>query len=514
MKKITLQVRLAILMLVLLLIPIIFINYIFHISKEVFVSRTVITGIDNLIVQLKGLGETKDLSDKEIDTVAEIASGTDLKAEEAKKLSKEEKRKKELEKAKLALEVKIQNAGILDDFINANKNKLSKLDKGLKRLEIFSHLVYFLSFIFVPVGVLLLWIAMNQMSAPVKDVVERLKNFQNEKLDASESDMLECAIQFDSFLQTAKTILGETYSIATELSRKLEPLTSMNVFSDENVSIFFTDVQEISRSSNYIANTLEATTSSIQDASASAQTIADRSQEAAQDSTEAASIATEGRNAVSETIETMEQIKDEVLGLEDVIDDLNSAGKQISEIVNTITNIAYQTNLLALNAAIEAARAGEHGQGFNVVAGEVGKLAEESGEAAEDIGKKIKEMLKKTGKAVGAINRGAEKVIDGVNIANVAGNNLDSIVTSVANVNKMIQEISEASSEQSDNIDSLRGSIESISGATKIMSDGTKRVADTVNEQLTHIRQYMMVTKDLLTLTQMMSEMLDKFNLG
>ena len=367
---------------------------------------------------------------------------------------------------------------------------------------------------FVPIVLVFLWFFMNQVSMPIKDVIDRLKSFQNESAEGAQNDMLECAIQFDTFLSTARTLLQESYSIAQEIGRKLEPLTAMPVFSDENVKQFFTDVQEISRSSNYIANTLESTTLHIQEVSASAQTIADRSHEAATDSAETAAIAGEGKNAVSETIDTMESIKDEVLGLEDVIENLNSAGKQIGEIVNTITNIAYQTNLLALNAAIEAARAGEHGQGFTVVAGEVRKLAEESGEAAEDIGKKIKEMLLKTGKAVETINRGAAKVIEGVNIANVAGNNLDKIVSSVLNVNKMIQDISAASTEQSQNIDSLRGSIESISGATKITSEGTRRVAFAVNEQLSHIRQYMNVTKELLTLVQMMGDMLDKFNLN
>ena len=432
-------------------------------------------------------------------------------------VSREELLKKAKEKAvadaETLIELKSIEAEALGDFVKQNYEKIKKLNSSLTSLDNYETLFWYFSIIYmIFVGVVIAIFLTNE-AAPFKNISEHLKNFQNEKEDVP-GDIVECALKFDGFLTTAKTLLQESYSISQEIGKKLEPLTVMSVFSDENVKQFFTDVQEISRSSNYIANTLDSTTAHIQEVSASAQTIADRSHEAATDSAETAAIAGEGKNAVSETIDTMESIKDEVLGLEDVIENLNSASLQIGEIVNTITNIAYQTNLLALNAAIEAARAGEHGQGFTVVAGEVKKLAEESGEAAEDISKKIKEMLKKTGKAVETINRGATKVIEGVNIANLAGNNLDKIVNSVSNVNKMIQDISNASTEQSQNIDSLRGSIESITGATKITSEGTKRVASAVNEQLAHIRQYISVTKELLTLVQMMGDMLDKFNLN
>uniref|UniRef100_UPI000678F5E6 methyl-accepting chemotaxis protein n=1 Tax=Methylobacterium sp. B34 TaxID=95563 RepID=UPI000678F5E6 len=76
--------------------------------------------------------------------------------------------------------------------------------------------------------------------------------------------------------------------------------------------------------------------------------------------------------------------------------------RRIGRITEAITQIAVKTNILSVNASIEAARAGEQGKGFEVVAEEVGKLADNAVESARQIAEIIEAAaaLAEEGKAV------------------------------------------------------------------------------------------------------------------
>jgi methyl-accepting chemotaxis protein len=171
-----------------------------------------------------------------------------------------------------------------------------------------------------------------------------------------------------------------------------------------------------------------------------------------------------GGRAVLASLGGMQRIRSETQGLSKKIKSLADRSLEISEIVNTIEEIASQTHLLALNAAIEAAGAGEAGQRFAVVAEEVRKLSERSGRAAKDIGGLIKGIQSETQEAVVAMEEGTREVETGYKVTVQAGERLTEIGRISQTSAQLAGEISRSAQTQVRDVEHAAVSIQAIAG--------------------------------------------------
>ncbi|WP_226475030.1 methyl-accepting chemotaxis protein [Pseudomonas sp. MWU16-30323] len=155
-----------------------------------------------------------------------------------------------------------------------------------------------------------------------------------------------------------------------------------------------------------------------------------------------------GHYQISETISSIQNLVDEVLGASTKAEGLAVQAQDISKVLEVIRGIAGQTNLLALNAAIEAARAGEAGRGFAVVADEVRSLAQRTQDSTEEIEQMINGIQQGTQDTVGALNSSAEHAGQTLQRANSAGSALEKITAAISQISQRNLVIASAAEQQ------------------------------------------------------------------
>jgi twitching motility protein PilJ len=224
-----------------------------------------------------------------------------------------------------------------------------------------------------------------------------------------------------------------------------------------------------------VANTISATSQSMQQVAASAEQLALQAQQSVR-------VAHNGAETVNRTILGMTALREQIQDTSKRIKRLGESSQEIGNIIEFINDIAEQTNTLALNASIQAAMAGDAGRGFAVVADEVQRLAERAANATRQVENLVKTIQADTNEAIVSMERSTQNVVVGAKSAEEAGQALTKVESSSQELAKLITNISSSARKESAQATNVAGTMQVIRDIAMQTSGSANRTASAVEE--------------------------------
>lgn len=336
-----------------------------------------------------------------------------------------------------------------------------------------------------------------KMKAFIKNKVIGAKNCVSEKYEVREISYL------------IKELESRVVSTIQKTQQETGLIQGMISETDSHVSDMNGNIMEISAVMEETGASVTTQTASISDIDANCQDVAKAMDELAENTQTITKRANEIIVRVEQMVPGLLKDKENAIAitldsrksLESAIEETKEIGK-IVEVSDAISAIAEQTNLLALNASIEAARAGEAGKGFAVVADEIKQLSNTTGEEIEKVNALVEKVMESVNKLSGASNRIISfldeivlkdydklEMLAGsykddanyyVEVSNVLGAHIESLSTSIVNINQIIDTIDASQKELDGAVQSVNANLQMITNASENVSVETKDVMKSV----------------------------------
>lgn len=299
-------------------------------------------------------------------------------------------------------------------------------------------------------------------------------------------DIISVAEQVRAGTENAMHIVNDLNSSTEVVNGAMKDISDSTLSTAENIQTQTTMTQSIQDS---ISATLERSEQMVQVAKESSE-LNDKSVQIMEELKQQSSVIA-GTNA--EVAEAMHQLQERT--------------NAVKSIADTIFSISSQTNLLALNASIESARAGEAGRGFAVVADEIRQLAEKTRQETENIAKILAELSDNAETAANAVEKSVtaasaqDDMIAGASESFGAMNeNVNLLLADIAEIDKMLNNLSEANNQIVDNIMHLSATTEEVTASSSQASELSMKNLDNAES-----------TKSLLGDVLDVSHQLDKY---
>lgn len=297
--------------------------------------------------------------------------------------------------------------------------------------------------------------------------------------------------------EKSKRILTDVLQVAAQVRNGTVDAMDVVKSLEDSSDVVNGAVKGISESTQITAENIEAQTVMTQNIQGSIE-------ETLRQARDMVNVADESKKLNAESLQVMLELKVQSDSISQVsktvaekMAELRERTEAVKGITDTILNISNQTNLLALNASIESARAGEAGRGFAVVADEIRQLAEMTRQETENITEIVGELAENATEAANAVEKSTEgtkqqevlieKATESFEVMN---GNVEHLTNSIDEIDKMLNDLSEANNKIVENITNISATTEEVTASSSQaegLSQQNLSQADSTRELLTGV---------------------------
>ena len=384
----------------------------------------------------------------------------------------------------------------------------------LKKIMIF---ISFATFIF---GIVVSYFLSIIFTKPINLLAKKLKevsegDLSGEELKVKTQDELgSLAIGFNQMFKNIKSIISkmsDTSKLASSTSTKLSTSIKQFLINQENIS---NSLMQINAGAEDQASRVGKNLQSLSSINNEIHSIENNSSLLLNESLATQRVCDLGYNSLQQV---ENQIRNNVRKVDDTVatvNTLNQSSDEIEKISEIITKISEMTNLVAINASIEASRAGANGKGFEVVAAEVRKLAEQSKELSEQILKLIVMIKTDINNVYKSSIENKTEVHSSLEMIGRTSTIFKNIIESTEKEDKYIKEITHSLSSIVKDSEVLVESTNEIMKLSKDVSNETNIVSSSAQEQLAMNEEVLKVADDLSELALNLQETIVTFKLN
>ena len=345
-----------------------------------------------------------------------------------------------------------------------------------------------LSYILTATAIILAFYLSSTISKPIKRLMDRVESIANGNLNhepltvTSNDEVARLTTAINAMSNQLKDIVTNIQDGALAVT---ESSNSLKIAAHEVTM----GMNQTTETVEQIANGTEAQASSASDLRVIMQTFTQNVEHANENSAKVQthsenvqSMTEEGRKLIHDTEQQMHKIDTIVKQAVDRVEGLNNQTREITQLVQVITDIADQTNLLALNAAIEAARAGEQGKGFAIVADEVRKLAEQVSHSVSNISTIVNNIQNETNIVTRSLVEGYEEVEKGSKQTNISSETYRNISVAITEMVSNIRSVTQNLQHIANNTNDIDNAIENIAAVSEQSAASSQQTAATIEE--------------------------------